>query len=125
MMPKHMTPITLTTVNSIPSLPDFMAVTKFIPNPSPTTEACRRYFDDFLLNFGNGMSHTKANTRPANNATAGLTARNPAPVLSHGNSMKMMAAIYTILLIRALPDEALADEVVCFELFIVVVSEYA
>ncbi len=38
-IPNAITPITDTMVNIIPSEPLFSAVTTFMPNPSPTTEA--------------------------------------------------------------------------------------
>ena len=46
---------------------------KFMPNPNPTTEYCNRYLDVFLLNLGCACPHSKANARPRNKATGGVT----------------------------------------------------
>ena len=64
------TPITETMVKSIPSLPDSTAEYRFIPKPRPTTEACNRYFDTFLVNIGKGEPRVTARTIPASRATA-------------------------------------------------------
>jgi len=66
-------PITEIIVNSIPSLPEASEACKFMPNPNPTTEYCNRYLDVFLLNLGCACPHSKANARPRNKATGGVT----------------------------------------------------
>ena len=58
---------------SIPSLPEASEACKFIPKPRPTTEYCNKYLDIFLLNLGCACPHNKANDRPRNKATGGVT----------------------------------------------------
>ena len=74
-----MTPTTETTVNSIPSAPDWSDFCRFMPKPRPTTEACSRYLESFLLNFGNGIPKMKAKIRPMKRATAGVMNDSPSP----------------------------------------------
>ena len=69
-VPMTITPITETMVKSIPSLPDSTAEYRFIPKPRPTTEACSRYFDTFLVNTGKGEPRVTAKAIPASRATA-------------------------------------------------------
>ena len=70
-MPNVMTANTEMTVNIMPSAPDLSDSLTFMPKPSPTTDTCRRYLEDFLLNFGHGIGRIMANTSPVNNAIAG------------------------------------------------------
>ncbi len=68
-MPTTITPITETIVKIMPSAPDWSDFWRFMPNPRPTTEAWRRSFENFLLNFGCGMPKIKANAKPMKRAT--------------------------------------------------------
>ena len=52
---------------------DFRDSCRFIPNPNPTTEYCSKYFDTFLLNAGKACEQVRANAKPRNNATGGVT----------------------------------------------------
>ena len=45
-------PATEAMVKSMPSLPDLMALCRFMPKPKPTTLYCSRYFDISLLKRG-------------------------------------------------------------------------
>ena len=58
-------------VNTKPVFPAIKASCKFIPNPKPTTDACKRIFVNILLCWINGLPIVKATTNPQNNATAG------------------------------------------------------
>ena len=69
--PIIITPKTDAIVKSIPSLPDFNDSLTFMLNPRPTTEACNRYLEVFLLNLGYGFLKIRAYTNPINNAIAG------------------------------------------------------
>ena len=62
-------PNTLTTVNSIPSLPEASALFTFMPNPKPITEYWSSFFDIVLLNAGNASPTISANAKPKANAT--------------------------------------------------------
>ncbi len=89
------TPITDTTVNIMPSAPERSDSCRFMLKPRHTTATCSRYFDVFLLNLGQGMSSTKANTRPQSSATgAEMLGR---PTASSGNTISAISAMYTIL----------------------------
>lgn len=66
--PTTITTITETIVKIMPSAPLCKDFSRFIPNPSPTTDACRRYLDSFLLNFGYGMPKQSAKTSPTKRA---------------------------------------------------------
>ena len=55
-------------VKSIPSEPALTESSKFMPKPKPTTEICSKYFEAFLLNFGNGEPSVSAKTNPKNKA---------------------------------------------------------
>ena len=58
-------------VNTKPVFPAIKASCKFIPNPKPTTDACKRIFVNILLCWINGLPIVNATTNPQNNATAG------------------------------------------------------
>ena len=60
------------TVKKNPSLPAFIASSKFMVKPRHTTETCKRRVVAFLLICMKGCPVTRAMTRPSNNATGGL-----------------------------------------------------
>lgn len=63
--PRHITPITDTIVNSMPSFPASIAECRFIPKPRPITESWSMYLDVFLVNFLNGAPKVIASSIPA------------------------------------------------------------
>ena len=91
-MPMTITPKTDATVNIMPSLPDFSDSVTLIPNPSPTTDTCNRYFEVFLLNVGYGQAKIMAYIRPKNSATAGVIYCF-SPNLSNGNRHSIIRII--------------------------------
>ena len=55
----------------IPIRPAAHIVSRFIPNPSPTTEACSKYFVIICVVQGMGLPMLSAKTSPAAKATGG------------------------------------------------------
>lgn len=72
-IPDIITLTTENTVKSIPSLPALRASVMCMPKPSPTTEPCSRYLDNFSLTFGKGFSNKNAKISPVNKAIGGVT----------------------------------------------------
>lgn len=58
-------------VNNKPLLPTSRASSKFIPNPSPTTEACNKNLVSFEVFFLNGFPIVNDKINPANKAIGG------------------------------------------------------
>ena len=63
--PRHITPITDTIVNSMPSFPASIAECRFIPKPRPITESWSMYLEAFFVNFLNGAPKVIASSIPA------------------------------------------------------------
>src|SRR5437868_8132132 len=54
-----------------PCRPACITSCKFIPKPSPTTDACNRNFDNFLDELLKGWENSSPNARPMPRATGG------------------------------------------------------
>ena len=66
-----------------------------MPNPSPTTANCNKYFEAFADCLMYGLPTVKPNKRPMNNAMAGLTkgSRQAAMPMKNSGLLKLLFII--------------------------------